>query len=657
MMHPLVRSAVLLFGFGLVTICTASAVEEKSPPPTIAKLLDRVTGLIRKGDYESLERLGTEWRGRNGRLPLCRDGQSRLMALCAAQQNFSPHNLRNSAPCDRLLEKWKAAQPDSTLCRLMNAVQASQHALYDAKPEAAQQHWQEALDDLALSEKSTGRTADWYFTHVALAYSGQDLLRTRKIKELPATLKDWVAVAEEGIVKFPDHLFIMFRAAGAAERFGYPGGREAFARRVCELLPDRGMGSYARIYWSAEGEFQGDMFAPGNCDWPTFASGFEAILRTSGGGTPWNLNHFLLFARQAGDRATTRRLLATIGDTPDPETFAIEAKYVEIRQWAEDSAPRRKPVWRVEGWSAGGLAWSRDGLRLFVGFYGKGVTILEGATGRELGALNADSKGGETGGIAVSPDGRLIAAVRGSETGRVPGRCTVWDAATGAVRASFDATKGPLRTVTFSPDSKQLLAGGGLLTGPCEVWHWTDGEKAERLTWADSHRHTAVAIAWPRDNSKILFNCGCGYLSVAETGRDVHYVKQVSVAARSNINELSYSPDGKWLAAALIGQGWQKREKAEGCVALFGGGDLQPRADVLAPLTGGLFTVDFSPDGKLIAAGGYDGFAYILDAATLEVKAWWNAEEGVIYKVRWSPNGQRLALTTFSGAVTAWDVP
>jgi WD40 repeat protein len=255
--------------------------------------------------------------------------------------------------------------------------------------------------------------------------------------------------------------------------------------------------------------------------------------------------------------------------------------------------------------------------------------------------------------IQISPDGRHLAAVSGYELSAKPGTCCIWDMQTEKIVADFQAAKGPLNALAFSPDGSELIAGGGLFSGPSEVWHWTQTTKAVPLSWAAIHTHSIYALAWSPNARSVLFNCNNAKLTVAEDAREIRYVKQVSTPGLSNAAALAYSPDGTQVAAALR-QTYFEKDKANGCIAIFNASDMTPRTDILAPLTGGLSTLDYSPDGKFIATGGYDGFVYVLDASTLAIKAWWNVDHGILYKVRWSPDGKKIATVGSMDIVAVW---
>ncbi len=638
----------------LVWIATYQISAAESRRPSLDSLIVRLEKTINSGVVTELEQTVNEWRGKNHVLPRSRDGQSMLMAFHFALRRYRPYSGKPAEHLEKVLADWERAYPQSTAWRIWRAEHLVMGTSLDrsaAEIEASLK----AADRLLRDCLNVGeRTADWYATVMMLTGTGA-YHENLSGYERPNWLRNWQPLADQGIKRYGSYHLIYTRVAMHLQALGYQGSLDDWGRHVCGLLPGRGLEPYARLIWSMENTLGDDLFSAGRVDWDPVRRGFQDLL-ANGWDTSWNRAHFLIFARRAEDHATARRLLAEIGDQPDPKAFGIAAKFLEIQAWAKEESPVLKPLWSAHGREAHSVAWSPDGRRVFAGFHSKKLSALDAADGKVAAYWEMGDHAESVVDIAVSPDGRFLAAVTGYETYSTPGSCHLWNLQTQKPVLSFQTEKGPFHVVAFSPDGSELIAGGGLYAGPSQVWHWRASQGVKLLPWAGNHIHTIYALAWSPDASTVIFNCNSSKITVAEDARAIRLVKQVSTPGLSNASCLQYSPDGTLVAAALR-RSWYDKDKANGCVAIFDARTFQPREDVLAPLTGGLLSLDFAPDGKTLAAVGYDGYIYILDTATLAIRAWWNAGEGILMKVRWSPDGTRLATAADKGIVSVWAAP
>ena len=129
-----------------------------------------------------------------------------------------------------------------------------------------------------------------------------------------------------------------------------------------------------------------------------------------------------------------------------------------------------------------------------------------------------------------------------------------------------------------------------------------------------------------------------------------------------------FDPSGR-----LLFGGYDTGPHPQGGPFALGPNDTRPanhRLAVVDPGTGhilaqaGLGDIDaetiseWSPDGKLLAVGTYDGTVTLFDAATLGVVANAGAvEPGFVYSAMFSPDGQTLITSGTGGTISFWAVP
>ena len=91
------------------------------------------------------------------------------------------------------------------------------------------------------------------------------------------------------------------------------------------------------------------------------------------------------------------------------------------------------------------------------------------------------------------------------------------------------------------------------------------------------------------------------------------------------------------------------------CVAVRSGGAESGERHVLAASADTVRAVAFSPDGTILATGGYDNILRLWDVATGRKRAELSGHTGRIESLAFSPDGRAIASGALDG-VRLWDV-
>jgi WD40 repeat protein len=261
--------------------------------------------------------------------------------------------------------------------------------------------------------------------------------------------------------------------------------------------------------------------------------------------------------------------------------------------------------------------------------------------------------------VAISPDGKTLAAGTWSASGVDAGMVQLWDLATRKQTAIL-AASGLVNSVAFSPDGTTLAAGTPGAVGEggtVQLWDLAARKQTAILT-ASGY---VSSVAFSPDGTTLAAGIQDAFGDTEVQVWDLATRKQIAILTASGIVEsVAFSPDGKTLAVST--GTYPSDGQNTGTVQLW---DLATRKQT-ATLTasGAVQSLAFSPDGKTLAAG-------TNTAATGAVELWGLAApgkqpatltaSGPVYSVAFSPDSETLAVGSRNagdnaGTVQLWDL-
>jgi WD40 repeat protein len=174
------------------------------------------------------------------------------------------------------------------------------------------------------------------------------------------------------------------------------------------------------------------------------------------------------------------------------------------------------------------LAISPDNTRLALGLFTGGVEIQRVADGQLLHALS--HSGGFVGGLAFSPDGKLLAS-GGGDTVRL------WQVTDGTLLHTLGPTGG---RVAFSPDGKVLASS--YFNHPVHLWQVADGTLLHTID------RTARHLDFSPDGTLLVGLTANNVVELWEVADGILWWRFLTSAT---VNSVDFSPDGTLLALGL----------------------------------------------------------------------------------------------------------
>ena len=307
-------------------------------------------------------------------------------------------------------------------------------------------------------------------------------------------------------------------------------------------------------------------------------------------------------------------------------------------------------VWLVktglELWTLGGaeggarsgdcnVSFSPDGRMIASGIANNTtIKIWTARTGRELRTLTGHT--GPVTSVVFGPNGKQIVS------GSLDQTIKIWNTATGRMLRTYAGHSCPVRCIALRPDGKRIVSCSTCTTDPIRLWNVETGPELQTL---EGHAGSVTAVVFSLDGHRLASGGRDGKLELwnADTGRKLRTLKESTPEVRS----VAFRPDGKQIVSGGGSGG-------AGQIQLW---DVETgrKLRTLDGHTGLVQSVAFSPDGRRIVSGSGDKTARLWDAATGRVLRIFTGHTLSINSVAFSPDGRRIVSASRDRTIRLWN--
>ncbi len=256
----------------------------------------------------------------------------------------------------------------------------------------------------------------------------------------------------------------------------------------------------------------------------------------------------------------------------------------------------------------------------FIEITGIELTVWDTETGKEIKRLGGPPDvilSLAVSPVAVSPDGKRVF------TGCRNNTVKVWDAQTFYEITSLEGHTAPVLSLEFSPDGKKLATVS--MDKTIKVWNT---ETNQEITSFKGHSTNIISTVFSPDGKRIATESEDNVIKVwnANTGQEIKTLEggsgsNISMGFIPNSKSMAFTSDGKRLITVIYGETFQLNSPFEESSDEVTVWDTETGQEItkLNDISGMIFSIVFSPDGKRIITENAEGSFQVRDIETGQI--------------------------------------
>ena len=314
---------------------------------------------------------------------------------------------------------------------------------------------------------------------------------------------------------------------------------------------------------------------------------------------------------------------------------------------AVHSARAQEIATLVHGADVRGIALSPDGATLAStdAAADNAIRLWNIASGQQIATLLGHTDRVDS--VAFSPLGGILAS------GSVDRTIKLWDLGSNTVIATFSGHTAQVETVAFSPNGLTLASGS--LDRNVKLWGVASEQLITTLTdpgLPTAHGHWVWSVAFSPDGATLASGSFDDTIKLWDV--DSFQLLATLTGHTGNVQEVEFSPDGSTLATASADTFVKLWDVSTGSPTLTL--TLGPHPYIVQSIAFSSLEATLATGGRLHPNGDPGGFVKLWDLSTGLEKAALLGHTHLVMRVRYSPDGTILASGGFDDTVKLWAV-